>query len=301
MVRDEFHNNGQDSSPINSSRLSGKTIYYVRDDFLFNTKRKYINELGQIKNESACVVMGTVTFIEPELDSYYLECAKCAKNKVRKSQVAYLGDIDVIDEDGATLIYHLTKMTSSANAQIGEIHQKLIGKRFLFKIDISEYNFTTGWNVYTIMRLCDDDNIIQQMIKDDATKVVEADVDIKTLKNDESDGGCLDKKDVVSGNRDWFLPSDADPDNPSSSMVKRETDVVATDCSTNSKLVKLKIESPLWEIHYQMLFWRWCSLSVDVCHFGCYFVKLDEKCIYCNLAKLQTEFLYLSFVKDENP
>ncbi|GJR30305.1 hypothetical protein Tco_1106537 [Tanacetum coccineum] len=94
-------------------------------------------------------VMGTVTFIEPELDSYYLKCVKCAKNKVRKSQVAYLGDIDVIDED-----------------------------------------------------------------------------------------------DVGSGNQDLFPPSDADPDNPSSSMVKREREVLATDCSTHSKLMKLQIETP---------------------------------------------------------
>nr|GEX99230.1 hypothetical protein [Tanacetum cinerariifolium] len=48
--------------------------------------------------------MGTVTVIKPELDSYYLGCVKCAKNKVRKSQVAYLRDIDVIDEDGVSLI-----------------------------------------------------------------------------------------------------------------------------------------------------------------------------------------------------
>lgn len=49
---------------------------------------------------------------------------------------------------------------------------QLIGKRFLFKIEISEYNITTGWNVYTILRMCDDDDIIQEMIKNDAVKVI---------------------------------------------------------------------------------------------------------------------------------
>ncbi|GJT32908.1 hypothetical protein Tco_0923327 [Tanacetum coccineum] len=164
--------------------------------------------------------MGTVTFIEPELDSYYLKCVKCAKNKVRKSQDAYLGDIDVIDEDGVSLIYRKCK-----TIQIEFVQR------------VQHYNWVEC--VYD-SRLCDDDNIIQQMIKDDATKVVETDVDVETLKNDESDGSCLDTKfihltitlfkyndmcsipkevdnfvfvnflkDVISGNRDWFPPSDA--------------------------------------------------------------------------------------------
>ena len=49
---------------------------------------------------------------------------------------------------------------------------QLIGKRLLFKIEISEYNITTGWNVYTILRMCYDDSIIQEMIQKDVVNVV---------------------------------------------------------------------------------------------------------------------------------
>nr|GEV07452.1 hypothetical protein [Tanacetum cinerariifolium] len=182
----------------------------------------------RLKMEIACVVMATVTFIEPELDSYYLECVKYAKNKVHKSQVAYLGDIDVIDEDGVTLICRKCKTIQPKFVQRFKVSMKVedcIGCASFVLLDsdltkMTEYNITTCWNVYTILRLCDDDNIIQQMIKDDATK------------------------DVVCSNRDWFPPTGVDAGNPSSSMVKRKKDMFVVDCSTNCKLMKLKIETP---------------------------------------------------------
>ncbi|GKE60217.1 DNA topoisomerase 2 [Tanacetum coccineum] len=151
--------------------------------------------------------MGTVIFIEPELDSYYLECVMCAKNKVRKSQVAYLGDINIIDEDGVTLICRKCKTIQPEFVQ-----------RIQVSINVEDYTERASFVLL--------DSYLTKMTGSANAQIVNW------------------QEDVGSGNRDLFPPSDADPDNPSSSMVKRETDVVATDCSTNSKLIKLKIESP---------------------------------------------------------
>ena len=49
---------------------------------------------------------------------------------------------------------------------------------------------------------------------------------------------------MKDGNGDWLPPSDVDPNNPSSSMGKRETEVLGSESSTNTKLMKHKIENP---------------------------------------------------------
>ncbi|PWA72770.1 DNA topoisomerase 2 [Artemisia annua] len=74
--------------------------------------------------------------------------------------------------------------------------------------------------------------------------VVEVDLDVETVKYGESHQGYLDTKDEISGIGDWLPPSDVDPNNPSSSVGKREREMLVVKSSTNSKFMKLKIENP---------------------------------------------------------
>ncbi|GKE59131.1 hypothetical protein Tco_1498316, partial [Tanacetum coccineum] len=71
----------------------------------------------------------------------------------------------------------------------------MLGKMVIFKIEISDFNIINSSSVYTVSKLCDDVNIIQEMMKqDEAKEVVKAGVDADVVKDGHFDQGCLDTK-----------------------------------------------------------------------------------------------------------
>ncbi|GJR85825.1 crocetin glucosyltransferase, chloroplastic-like protein [Tanacetum coccineum] len=90
--------NGPNSSSQTIRRLSSHTVYTIRDEFLFKTERKYIDEIVEVKKESMCAVLGTIKFIEEEHGWYYISCRKCSRKVVRKSERTEFEDIVVSDK-----------------------------------------------------------------------------------------------------------------------------------------------------------------------------------------------------------
>lgn len=42
----------------------------------------------------------------------------------------------------------------------------MLNKRFIFKIDVSDFNIRTGYSSYTVLKVCDETDVIQSMVRD---------------------------------------------------------------------------------------------------------------------------------------
>ena len=42
----------------------------------------------------------------------------------------------------------------------------MLNKRLIFKIDVSDFNIRTGYSSYTVLKLCDDNDVIESMVRD---------------------------------------------------------------------------------------------------------------------------------------
>ncbi|GJT07789.1 replication protein A 70 kDa DNA-binding subunit B-like protein [Tanacetum coccineum] len=82
----------------------------------------------------------------------------------------------------------------------------MLGKRVIFKIEISDFNIINSSSVYTVSKLVFLTCVPGAHVKVGTQAVVEAGVDADVVKDGHFDQGCLDTKDDVSVTGDWLPP-----------------------------------------------------------------------------------------------
>ncbi|GJX78596.1 replication protein A 70 kDa DNA-binding subunit C-like protein [Tanacetum coccineum] len=198
-----------------TTHLASQTVYTLRDEFLTKYPRKYVDDIPDGTEKLVCVLLGTIKDIQEEYGWYYIAFRKYNKNVVSKSES--LKDIDVTDNEGGDKInVRVQDGTGTISLVLfdhedGDVNSfpkdfdKLINKKFIFKIEVSKFNYENGYDVYTISKLCDDAEIMDAMIKRDATDKVICD---------------LFQGDVVSCISDSLAATDIDSNSATSPATK---------------------------------------------------------------------------------
>ncbi|XP_035840005.1 uncharacterized protein LOC110913192 isoform X2 [Helianthus annuus] len=119
--------------------------------------------------------------------------------------------------------------------------KQLVGKRYIFKIEISTFNLTSNYHVYTVLKLCDDNEIIKVMLQDDA-----AEQDVEDVNSEPASGSFTCFK-AFSFTEDSEVPTDAANDDATSPQAAKRSSDVSKDengdsSSTKRRLLNVKLE-----------------------------------------------------------
>ncbi|PWA50288.1 replication protein A 70 kDa DNA-binding subunit B [Artemisia annua] len=183
-------------------------------------------------------------------------------------EIRDLDEIRVIDGSGSTslilfdrdvsrLINKSARELVEIQEQAGDVDQfpqaleKLVGRKFAFKIDVADYNIEREWYVYTVVKMTDDKHVIDELLK----KVLKNEESVNggsASVNAESSVGCGGVKDALSMTGENKTPSTVDKDT-ATSPEKKKLEAIPFDDSdeTPNKKPKLdllkdiKIEKPL--------------------------------------------------------
>ncbi|KAJ0843052.1 hypothetical protein HanRHA438_Chr15g0687141 [Helianthus annuus] len=120
--------------------------------------------------------------------------------------------------------------------------KQLVGKRYIFKIEISTFNLTSNYHVYTVLKLCDDNEIIKVMLQDDA-----AEQDVEDVNSEPASGSFTCFKEAFSFTEDSEVPTDAANDDATSPQAAKRSSDVSKDengdsSSTKRRLLNVKLE-----------------------------------------------------------
>ncbi|PWA72602.1 nucleic acid-binding, OB-fold protein [Artemisia annua] len=165
-----------------------------------------------------------VTETETKGDDNVWYCKKCM-TKVTSVVLRLRLNVRVQDSTGTITLVLFDREDGDVDSFPKEI-SKLINKKFIFKIKVSDFNIEYGYDVYTVLKLCDDAEIMDALIKGDGTD-----------------------KDVVSCAGDSLAATDIDNNSDTSPATKRSRDtsdkeLLGQNSSTKRKLVPVKIEKP---------------------------------------------------------
>ncbi|XP_074278221.1 replication protein A 70 kDa DNA-binding subunit A-like [Silene latifolia] len=165
----------------------------IQEEFLSLTKRVQIADIVAIKEPCFCVVVGTIKRVETQHDWFYSSCKLCAtevtmndngtfycfkcKKTVKFVSTRYKVVFKVEDDSGsASLLMFCREMIQLIQKTAVDLRETLIKngedglfpiefddlleKQFLFKLNISEYNLSKNYKVYTVSRITDDPELL---------------------------------------------------------------------------------------------------------------------------------------------
>ncbi|GKA13968.1 replication protein A 70 kDa DNA-binding subunit C-like protein [Tanacetum coccineum] len=213
-----------------TTHLASQTVYTLRDEFLTKYPRKYVDD---IPDGTEKLIMNLT---ENEGDNKVFYCNKC-KTKVTSVVPRFRVNVRVQDAtETISLVlfdregYQMTdkhafeireKQDKDGNVDsFPEDFNKLINKKFIFKIEVSDFNIENGYDVYTVSKVCHDAEIMDAMIKRDA---IDKDI-VSETEIDQPSIGCLDSKDDVSCTGDSLAATDIDSNSATSPATKRLRD-----------------------------------------------------------------------------
>ncbi|KAG5414520.1 hypothetical protein IGI04_002087 [Brassica rapa subsp. trilocularis] len=109
-----------------------------KDDFFVHTRRKTIAELSESRQVEKCIVMCTIAAIDADMGWYYLSCKVCSKKVVQVPN-------DTLDdgEDENELMFNVIPLEL----------QNLVGKTYLFKIQIERENYVYKHETYKVLKI----------------------------------------------------------------------------------------------------------------------------------------------------
>ncbi|KEH29259.1 replication factor-A carboxy-terminal domain protein [Medicago truncatula] len=185
--------------------MSGSLIVPLADDMM-NTKNMTIEDLIESTDLGNVIVFASICGIEPEYGWYYDACTKCAGRitivagrmfcprckQSRNAVPRFKLHVQVMDTTGSTSFILFDRNVSN---YVGRSVQDLIdaqgqgdnslgypadlevlvGKKMLFKVDITNGNLLHNWRNYGVKRTSDDAELIQMFIKKHNVKVIEDD------------------------------------------------------------------------------------------------------------------------------
>ncbi|GJV77693.1 ATP-dependent DNA helicase PIF1 [Tanacetum coccineum] len=219
-----------------TTHLSSQTVYTLRDEFLTKYPRKYVDDIPDVTEKMVCVLLGTIKDIKKSIGGTTLRvvfyCNKC-KTKVTSVVPRFRVNVRVQDATGTISLVlfdcEVYQMTDKHAFEIRkkqekdgdvdsfpEVFNELINKKFIFKIEVSDFNIENGYDVYTVSKVCHDAEIMDAMIKRDA---IGKDI-VSETEIDQPSIGCLDSKDAVSCTGDSLAATDIDSNSATSPATK---------------------------------------------------------------------------------
>ncbi|PWA34876.1 replication protein A 70 kDa DNA-binding subunit B [Artemisia annua] len=207
------------------------------------------------KNEVVVDVEGDGSAdVNPTNDNIW--CKTC-KTKPQFVIPRFKVQIRVIDGSGSTslilfdrevsiLINKSARELVEIQEQAGDVDQfpqaleKLVGRKFAFKIDVAEYNIEREWYVYTVVKMTDDKHVIGELLK----KVLNNEESVNggsASVNAESSVGCGGVKDALSVTGENKTPSTVDKDT-ATSPEKKKLEAIPFDDSDETPNKKPKLD-----------------------------------------------------------
>ncbi|CAI9089742.1 OLC1v1024374C1 [Oldenlandia corymbosa var. corymbosa] len=247
---------GTDDPSRGVSYLCTRSSIFEPDDFLTLNPKKRIDELEDL-NKAVELDGGGVP-----LQSYYY-CNKCDNNVsavVRvlddsKSASFLLFDKDVYKCIRKTAMHvreDLLKVESDTSkvegdrAKVPKELERLIGQKFIFKIEVSEYNIDNNWPVYTVLRMSSEMSIINAFEScSSVNQDVDADVDTSTTKNTNITPQSLAGKDSINSCTGEVDACTVQLLSTATSPLKRTLQFDEEDATVQSSSTKAKIELKL--------------------------------------------------------
>ncbi|KAL2905811.1 Replication protein A 70 kDa DNA-binding subunit C [Bienertia sinuspersici] len=190
---EDFKKSGEKSSSSILTRVDSYSTHTTEDEFLQSSIKKRIDDIRETQEVSTCVTLATIICIESSHGWWYKACKKDLK-KIKEIDVegkkrlwcdkcnAYVDDVNarfklqirVVDETGnASFVLFdrevaqiigksAVQLRESCHSKIDDDDSipdelnKIMDKKYLFKIKISEYNLQQRWPVE--QRKNDDDD-----------------------------------------------------------------------------------------------------------------------------------------------
>ncbi|KAL2927336.1 Replication protein A 70 kDa DNA-binding subunit B [Bienertia sinuspersici] len=192
---------GEKSSSSILTRVDSYSTHTTEDEFLQSSIKKRIDDIRETQEVSTCVTLATIICIESSHGWWYKACKKDLK-KIKEVDVegkkrlwcdkcnAYVDDVNarfklqirVVDETGnASFVLFdrevaqiigksADQLRESCHSKIDDEDSipdelnKIVDKKYLFKIKISEYNLQQRWPVYTVTKMTADERLIKLFI-----------------------------------------------------------------------------------------------------------------------------------------
>ncbi|KAL6515714.1 hypothetical protein OROHE_018404 [Orobanche hederae] len=179
-----------DARPLSSKQSLSHGSDALSDDFSTLLQFKSISELDSTAEEYCCLIIAKILNIYTNYNWFYDACDKCFKKvsvldkscwcekcKMRPTFVLtrYKVHVRVEDESGTTsfvLFDHQVDQILGKSAadlkQAGEDDsfsdelEQLIDKKFLFKLEISNYTLQQGVKIYTVLKMTQDEQIMSK-------------------------------------------------------------------------------------------------------------------------------------------
>ncbi|XP_074306401.1 uncharacterized protein LOC141641646 [Silene latifolia] len=221
----------------------------IQEEFLSLTKRVQIADIVAIKEPCFCAVVGTIKHVETQHDWFYSSCKLCAtkvtmndngtfycfkcKKTVKFVSKRYKVVFKVEDDSGsASLLMFCREMIQLIQKTTVDLRETLIKngedglfpiefddlleKQFLFKLNISEYNLSKNYKVYTVSRITDDPELLsahfallqtQENVSDAATATAGTSQTISFINENESVSVIGDNSEMNSSDACNITPS----------------------------------------------------------------------------------------------
>ncbi|GJZ48942.1 uncharacterized protein Tco_0603132 [Tanacetum coccineum] len=168
--------------------LSKGTFNSTHDEFLNRFPIRSIEEIREVDETGYAVILASILCLETENSWFYMSCRKCNKKVVTRSEVV---DQDAAEGDEVPVAKsdEMWCKTCKTNPQFviprfkvqvrvidGSVStlfimfdredlEKIMGRKFAFKVEVADYNIEREWYVYTIVKMTDDKHVIGELLK----------------------------------------------------------------------------------------------------------------------------------------
>ncbi|XP_022031519.1 uncharacterized protein LOC110932498 [Helianthus annuus] len=184
--------------------LSSQSVFPVRQEFLIETPKRHVDEIIEIDSGMSCVVVATIKIVQQNYGWF----------KVHLRVQDETGSVSFVmfDKDVMKLIGSTANDIRERQVKLDDTEtfpheiSRLVEKKLAFKIEVSYYNLNHDYHVYTIQKVCDDPDIIAELVGGNGNALEVADEvfsqegsEIKTVQLSESSqmAGADISKDVV--------------------------------------------------------------------------------------------------------
>ncbi|KAL2906150.1 Replication protein A 70 kDa DNA-binding subunit B [Bienertia sinuspersici] len=142
-----------------------------------------LDEICETAKECFCATYATIVDIDNNM-WYYDSCKQCNKKVEYEGGGKYwCTKCDSHFKSAPKRQVYLILQENKEDTSPEELN-KLLDKKFLFRIHISKYNLEQNWNKYTVARLSEDENIIKSILEVDSLE--EKDVEVESTKQKDS-------------------------------------------------------------------------------------------------------------------
>ncbi|CAI9117687.1 OLC1v1019138C1 [Oldenlandia corymbosa var. corymbosa] len=212
------------------------------DDFLTLNLKKRIDELEDLNKSCVAVVVASIVSVESEFrvqlrvlndsgstsfllfDNDVYKCIRKTVMHVRENMLKVEGDRPKVPKE----------------------LERLVGQKFIFKIEVSEYNIDNNWPVYTVLRMSSKMSIINAFESSSSiNQDVGADVDISTTENTNITPKSLAGKDSINSCTGEVDARTVQLLSTATSPLKRTLQFDEEDAIVQSSSTKAKIEVKL--------------------------------------------------------